>query len=132
MENHRKRVDVRLVTTEKQLSKLASKPTYVSSKMLNENSVAVHKIKQKLTLNRPSYVGMFILDLSKTLMYDFHYNYIKQKYGNKAKLLFTDTDSLTYEIRLKMCIKTFELIEINLVIVNTKKKVHFMIKPIKI
>jgi len=132
MENHRKRVDVRLVTTEKQLSKLASKPTYVSSKMLNENSVAVHKIKQKLTLNRPSYVGMFILDLSKTLMYDFHYNYIKQKYGNKAKLLFTDTDSLTYEIRLKMCIKTFELIEINLIIVNAKKKVHFMIKPIKI
>lgn len=132
MENHRKRVDVRLVTTEKQLSKLASKPTYVSSKILNENLVAVHKIKETLTLNRPSYVGMFILDLSKTLMYDFHYNYIKQKYGNKAKLLFTDTDSLTYEIRLKMCIKTFELIEINLIIVNTKKKVHFMIKPIKI
>lgn len=132
MENHRKRVDVRLVTTEKQLSKLASKPTYVSSKILNENLVAVHKIKETLTLNRPSYVGMFILHLSKTLMYDFHYNYIKQKYGNKAKLLFTDTDSLTYEIRLKMCIKTFELIEINLVIVNTKKKVHFMIKPIKL
>lgn len=132
MENHRKRVDVRLVTTEKQLSKLASKPTYVSSKILNENLVAVHKIKETLTLNRPSYVGMFILHLSKTLMYDFHYNYIKQKYGNKAKLLFTDTDSLTYEIRLKMCIKTFELIEINLIIVNTKKKVHFMIKPIKI
>lgn len=132
MENHRKRVDVRLVTTEKQLSKLASKPTYVSSKILNENLVAVHKIKETLTLNRPSYVGMFILDLSKTLMYDFHYNYIKQKYGNKAKLLFTDTDGLTYEIRLKMCIKTFELIEINLIIVNTKKKVHFMIKPIKI
>lgn len=132
MENHRKRVDVRLVTTEKQLSKLASKPTYVSSKILNENLVAVHKIKETLTLNRPSYVGMFILHLSKTLMYDFHYNYIKQKYGNKAKLLFTDTDGLTYEIRLKMCIKTFELIEINLIIVNTKKKVHFMIKPIKI
>ena len=98
MENIRKRVDVRLVTDEKKLLKMTSKPTYVSSKIFNENLVAVHKIKETLTLNRPAYVGMCILDLSKTLMYDFHYNYIKSKYGDKAKLLFTDTDSLTYEI----------------------------------
>ena len=98
MENIRKRVDVRLVTDEKKLLKWASKPTYVSSNIFNENLVAVHKIKETLALNRPAYVGMCILDLSKTLMYDFHYNYIKNKYKNKAKLLFTDTDSLTYEI----------------------------------
>ncbi|XP_068695967.1 uncharacterized protein [Montipora foliosa] len=98
MENIRKRVDVRLVTDENKLSKMAAKPTYVISKIFNQNLVAVHKIKETLTLNRPAYVGMCILDLSKTLMYDFHYNYIKQKYGSKAKLLFTDTDSLTYEI----------------------------------
>ena len=98
MENIRKRVDIRLVTDDKKLLKMTSKPTYVSSKIFNENLVAVHKIKETLTLNRPAYVGMCILDLSKTLMYDFHYNYIKEKYGNKAKLLFTDTDSLTYEI----------------------------------
>ena len=98
MENIRKRVDVRLVTDKKKLTKLASKPTYISSKIFNENLVAVHKIKETLTLNRPAYVGMCILDLSKTLMYDFHYNYIKDKYGDKARLLFTDTDSLTYEI----------------------------------
>ena len=88
----------RIVTDEKKLLKWASKPTYVSSKIFNENLVAVHKIKETLTLNRPAYVGMCILDLRKTLMYDFHYNYIKNKYKNKAKLLFTDTDSLTYEI----------------------------------
>ena len=98
MENIKKRVDVRLVTDEKKLSKMAAKPTYVSCKIFNENLVAVHKIKETLTLNRPAYIGMCILDLSKTLMYDFHYNYIKKKYGDKAKLLFTDTDSLTYEI----------------------------------
>ena len=98
MENIRKKVDVRLVTSKEKLLKLASKPTYVSSKIFNENLVAVHKIKETLTMNRPAYVGMCILDLSKTLMYDFHYNYIKHEYDNKAKLLFTDTDSLTYEI----------------------------------
>ena len=107
MENIRKRVNVELVTSKAKLLKLASKPTYASSKIFNENLVAVHKIKETLTLNRPAYVGMCILDLSKTLMYDFHYNYIKKKYGNKAKLLFTDTDSLTYEIEANDVYKDF-------------------------
>ena len=98
MENLRKRVDVRLVTTKEKFLKLSSKPSYVSSKIFNENLVAVHKIKETLLMNRPAFVGACILDLSKTFMYDFHYNYIKCKYGDKAKLLFTDTDSLTYEI----------------------------------
>ena len=78
MENLRKRVGVRLVTNEKKLDKLTAKPTCVSSKIFNENLMAVHKVKETLTLNRPAYVGMCILDLSKTLMYDFHYNYIKR------------------------------------------------------
>ena len=69
--------------------------------------MAVHKIKETLKLNRPSHVGMCILDISKTLMYDFHYNYIKQNYGKKSKLLFTDTDSLTYEIETKDVYKDF-------------------------
>ena len=79
MENLCKRVDVRLVTDEKKLLKLTSKPTYISSKIFNENLVAVHKIKEALTLNRLAYVSMYILDLSKMLMYNFHYNYIKKK-----------------------------------------------------
>ena len=96
MENIRKRVDVRLqlITDQKKLSKLVSTPMFVNSKIFNEVVVAVHKIKETLTLDRPAYVGMCILDLSKTLIYDFHYNYIKEKYGSKAKLLFTDTASL--------------------------------------
>ena len=98
MENLRKREDIKLVTDKEKLLKLTSKPSFISSKIFNEDLVAVHKIKPTLLLNRPAYVGMCILDLSKTLMYDFHYNYIKKQYGNKAKLLFTDTDSLAYEI----------------------------------
>ena len=107
MENIRKREDIKLVTNEKQLLKLTSKPTFINSKIFNENLVAVHKIKESLTLNRPAYVGMCILDLSKTLMYDFHYNFVKNKYGNKAKLLFTDTDSLTYEIEAEDVYRDF-------------------------
>ena len=78
-----------------------SKPTLLNSKIFSEDLVAVHKIKEILTLDRPAYVGMCIIDLSKTLMYDFHYNYVKSRYNNKAKLLFTDTDSLCYEIEAK-------------------------------
>ena len=107
MENLRKWVDVRPVTNEKKLDKLTSKPTYVSSKIFNENLMAVYKIKETLTLNRPAYVGMCILDLSKTLMYDFHHSYIKKKYNDRAKLLFTDTDSLTYEIETVDAYKDF-------------------------
>ena len=107
MENLHKWVDIRLVTNEKKLDKLTAKPTYVSSKIFNENLMAVHKVKETLTLNRPAYVGMCILDLSKTLMYDFYYNYIKKKYNNRAKLLFTDTDSLTYEIEAEEYTRTF-------------------------
>ena len=74
MENLRKRVNIKLVTNKKQLEKLASKPTFKSFKIFNENLVAVLELKKHYTLNRPSYVGMCILDISKTLMYDFHYN----------------------------------------------------------
>ena len=98
MENLRKRQDIKLITDKEKLLKWASRPSFISSKIFNEDLVAVHKIKPTLKLNRPAYVGMCILDLSKTLMYDFHYNYIKSQYGDKARLLFTDTDSLTYEI----------------------------------
>ena len=98
MENIRNRVDIRLVTRESQAKKLTCKPNYQHHTIFCENLTAVHMKKVSLKFNKPVYLGMSILDLSKTLMYDFHYNYIKPKYGDNAKLLFTDTDSLAYEI----------------------------------
>ena len=99
MENIRNRVNIKLVNTGEKFKKLVAKPNYESRIIFNENLVSVHMKKTSLTMNKPVYLGMCILDLSKTLMFDFHYKYIKPKYGDRAKLLFTDTDSFLYEIQ---------------------------------
>ena len=101
MENIRNRIDVKLVTEEKELEKLVKKPNFDRINIFTEDLVAVHMKKSTIKLNKPIYLGMSILDLSKTLMYDFHYNYIKPKYEENANLLFTDTDSLCYKIKRK-------------------------------
>ena len=96
MENLRKRIRVDLVSSsqEDRLRILVADPAYISRKIFSGDLVAVHSTKSKLKLNRPVYVGQTVLDLSKHLMYDFWYNNIKAKYGNKAQLLYIDTDSL--------------------------------------
>ena len=99
MENIRKRCNVYLETDPNHLLRQTAKPTFVSRKIFHENLVAVNMKKERLKLDKPSYVGMCILFLSKVLMYDFHYNYIRRKYNERAKLLFTDTDSLCYHIK---------------------------------
>ena len=99
MENIRNRVDIKLVNNKKQAEKLSAKPNFKHCNIFSEDLVAIHMKKTKLDFDKPVYLGMCILDLSKTLMYDFHYNYIKKKYRDKAKLLLTDTDSLMYEIQ---------------------------------
>ena len=99
MENIKNRVNVQLVNSHEKATKLSSKPNYDRCTIFDENLVAIHMKKIKLYFNKPIYLGMSILDISKTKMYDFHYNYIKAKYGDKAKLCMTDTDSLMYEIQ---------------------------------
>ena len=86
MENIRNRVDVKLVNNKKQAENLSAKPNFNHCNIFNGDLVAINMKKTKLVFNKPVYLGMCILDLSKTLMYDFHYNYIKRKYGDKAKL----------------------------------------------
>ena len=79
----------------------------MSSKIFNSSLVAIHIIREAITLKTPAYVGMSILDLSETLVYDFKYSYIESKYHDKEKLLFGDTDSLTYEIDTEDVYKDF-------------------------
>ena len=97
MENLRKRMSVKLVNNANDYVRCISKSSFVSKKIFSNNFVAIHEIKKVLTLNKPIYVGFSILDLSKYLIYEFHYKYIESKFD--ARLLFTDTDSLVYEIK---------------------------------
>ena len=99
IENIRKRQNILLVNNRKTALNLSKKPNFERATIFDKNLIAVHMQKTKIYFNKPVYVGQAILDLSKTLMYDFHYNYIKPKYGKKAELLFTDTDSLMYQIK---------------------------------
>ena len=75
MENIRNRVDIKLVNNEKRAEKLSAKPNFNYCNIFSENLVAIHMKKTKLVFNKPVYLGICILDSSKTLMYDFHYNY---------------------------------------------------------
>ena len=99
IENIRKRQNIELVDNRKKAARLSSKPNFDRCTIFDKNLIAVHMKKTEVYFNKPVYVGQAILDLSKTLMFSFHYNYIKEKYHNKAELMFTDTDSLLYHIR---------------------------------
>ena len=98
IENIRKRQNIILVDDRAKALKLSSRPNFDRATIFDPNLVAIHMKKTEVYFNKPIYVGQAILDLSKTLMYDFHYNYIQEKFS-KANLLFTDTDSLMYAIQ---------------------------------
>ena len=95
-EKRKNTANVRLINNEKHFLKYTTKPTHITHKIFSKNYAALHEIKPVLTLKKPIYIGFTILELSKWLIYDFHYNLIKKHFD--AELLFTDTDNLTYEI----------------------------------
>ena len=76
-ENLRKRINVRLANNEKDFLEYTSRPTHITHKTFDNNYAATHEIKPVLMLNKPIHVGFTVLELSKWLMYDFHYNFIK-------------------------------------------------------
>ena len=101
MENLRRRVNVKLVRSheEDKLRRLIASPSFARANIFDDDLAAVQMHKSRLVLNRPVYVGMSVLDLSKSLMYDFYYNQMKAQYGDLVELLYTDTDSLLREIQ---------------------------------
>ena len=101
MENVRKHRDIKLVTTDKRRNQLASEPNYHTTKYFSENLLAIEMKKTKVNMNKPVYLGMSILHISKTLMYEFWYDYAKPKYQDKAKLFYMDTGSFIIHIKTK-------------------------------
>ncbi len=98
-ENQRKRTDIRLVTDEEKAMRLLAMPHLIGFKVFNKDLAAINLMKTKCMINRPFYAGFSVLELSKLHMYGFHYDFVKVHYpGKQSQLLFTDTDSLMYEI----------------------------------
>ena len=101
MENLRKHRDIKLVTIDKRRNQLVSEPNYDTTKWFSENLLAIEMKKTNVKMNKPIYLDLSILETSQTLMYDFWYDYIKQKYQNNAKLCYMDTDSFIINIKTK-------------------------------
>ena len=99
MENVTKHRDIKLVTTDKRRNKLVSEPNYHTTKWFSENLLAIEMKKTKVKMNKPGYLGLSILEISKTLMHEFWYDYMKPKYGGNVKLCYMDTDSFIMHIK---------------------------------
>ena len=102
VENVRNHRDIKLVTSDKRRKRLVSEPNYHSHKKFSEHLMAIEMKKTRVKMIKPLYLGMSILDISKTLMYDFWYDYINPKFGDKAKLCYTDTDSFIINVKTEI------------------------------
>ena len=99
MENIRKHRDIKLVTTDKKGSKLVSEPNYHTINLISEDLSIIEMKKTKVKMNKPIYLGLSILEISKTLMYEFWYDYMKPKYNDNVILCYMDTDSFIMNIK---------------------------------
>lgn len=98
MENVRNRMKMELVSDDKKCAKLINRPTFKNITIYNENLAAIHLEIEELKFNKPIYVGFSILDISKTLMYDFHYGSMKYHFGKNIELMYMDTGNILYYI----------------------------------
>ena len=99
MENIRKHSDIKLVTTDKKRSKLVSEPNYHTMNYISEDLSIIEMKKTKVKMNKPIYLGLSILEISKILMYEFWYDYMKPKYNDSVKLCYMDTNSFIMNIK---------------------------------
>ena len=96
MENVRKHRDIKLMTTDKRRNQLVSETNYHTTKCFSENLLAIEMRKTKVKMNKPVYLGLSILEVNKTLMYEFWYDYMKPKYADNVKLCYMDTNSFMH------------------------------------
>ena len=101
MENVRKHRDIKLVKTDKKRNKLVSEPNYHTMKLTDNNLAIIEMREVKVKMNKPIYLGLSILDISKITMYEFWYDYVKSKYEDKTRLCYMDTDSFVVNIKTK-------------------------------
>ena len=101
MENVRKHRDIKLVKTDKKRNKLVPEPNYHTMKLIDDNLAIIEMRKVKVKMNKPIYLGLSILDISKITMYEFLYDYVKSKYEDRARLCYMDTDSFVINIKTK-------------------------------
>ena len=99
MENIRKHRDIKLVTTNKKRSKLVSEPNYHAMNLISKNLSIIEIKKTKIKMNKPIYLGLSMLEISKILMYEFWYDYMKPKYNDNVRLCYMDTDSFVMHIK---------------------------------
>ena len=99
MENIRKHRDIKLVIIDKKRNKLVSEPNYHMINYISEDLSIIEMNKMRVKMNKPIYLELSILDISKILMYEFWYDYMKPKYGNRVKLCYMDTDSFIMSIK---------------------------------
>ena len=101
MENVRKHRDIKLLRTDKKRNKLVSEPNYHTMKLIDDNLAIIEMRKVKVKMNKPIYLGLSILELSKITMYEFWYDYVKAKYEDRVRLCYMDTDSFVLNVRTK-------------------------------
>ena len=99
MDNIRKHTDIKLVRTDKRRNQLVSQPNYHTTKWFSENLLVVEMKKTKVKMYKPVYLRFSILEISKTIMHEFWYDYIKPKYQNNLRLWYMDTDSFIIYVK---------------------------------
>ena len=99
MENVRKHRDIKPFSSKRRINYLVSESNYYTTKFFTKNLLAIEMKKTQIIMNKPVYLGLSILDISKTKMYDFWYNYIKGKYGEKANICYMDTGSFNVHLK---------------------------------
>ena len=109
MENVRKHRDIKLVTTDKRRNQLVTESNFHKTKWFSENLLAIEMKKTKVKMNKPIYLGLSILEISKTLMYEFWSDYMKLKYGDNVKLCYMDTDSFIMHIKTEDFYKVLQM-----------------------